>query len=288
MKQWLIGILFVVAAAIGTSTPVGAASLKVAPLKYDTTLKSGEKKKGFIDVSNPTGQAVVVRTSVEAFRQTDDDGTLQFFDSEQLRAGVKLDLDEFELGPREAVRMYFLLDPTRLPTGDVYGAIFFSTAPAKQTSGVGQAVKLGTLLSIVNGTPGPRDAEITDMSVSWLQLSDSIAGSYRIKNTANPSRATGFYPTVQLRASPLGEAKKQTGKLTFAGITRTNEFTLRTPPIGIYQVSVGYQGGVKSAWVVVASPAALIALAVAMLAAGFIWHVVGKARRRSMHMGSRY
>lgn len=268
MKRILMALCCLFAGAFFVAPSASAASLKVAPLEYRTSLKQGEKKKGFIDVSNPTKETVRVTASTQAFRQTNDNGSLQFFDSEQLSAGVKLDLDEFELGPREAVRMYFILDSSRLPSGDVYGGIFFTTAPSTPKTGVGQSVKLGTLLSIVNGTPGQRDAEVTGLAIPWLQLSDRVSGTYSIKNVADPKKATGFYPTVQIQASPFGEAKKQVGKLTFAGITRTNEFTLKTLPIGIYQVSVGYTGSVKSTWVVVASPPALILLAVMLVAVG--------------------
>jgi hypothetical protein len=280
MKRFLIALGCILAGSFFVMPSVAAASLKLAPLEYRTTLKQGEKKKGFIDVSNPTKETVRVTTSTQAFRQTDDNGSLQFFDSEQLSAGVKLDLDEFELGPREAVRMYFILDSSRLPSGDVYGAIFFTTAPSTPKTGVGQSVRLGTLLSIVNGTPGQRDAEVTELSLPWLQLSDTVDGRYRIKNIADPKKATGFYPTVQIQAAPFGEAKKQVSKLTFAGITRTNDFTLKTLPLGIYKVSVGYSNSVKTRWVIVASPPALILLAVVSIVATIGLRIIRTSRKK--------
>ena len=115
----LLAVCCLLVGAFFVAPPVSAASLKVAPLEYRTTLKQGEKKKGFIDVSNPTKETVRVRTSAQAFRQIDDNGSLQFFDNEQVSAGVLLDLDEFELGPLEAVRMYFILDSTRCVRGDL-------------------------------------------------------------------------------------------------------------------------------------------------------------------------
>lgn len=283
MRHLLLTLGCLFAAAFFVTPSASATSLQVAPLEYRTELKKGEKKKGFIDVSNPTMATVRIKASAQAFRQINDSGSLQFYDNEQVKAGVMLDLDEFELGPQEAVRMYFMLDSTRLPSGDVYGAIFFTTAPAspsKEKTGIGQSVRLGTLLSIVNGTPGPRDAEITGLSVPWLQLSDKVSGSYRIKNVADPNEATGFYPSVQLQATPFGETKKETGKLTFAGITRTNEFTLKTPPIGIYKISVGYSTDVKSSWLVVASPPALLLLGGLLVALGIGWRFYRLARKK--------
>ena len=287
MRHLLLALSCVFAGVFLAAPAASAASLKVAPLEYRTTLKEGEKKKGFIDVSNPTKETVRVKASAQAFRQIDDSGSLQFFDNEQVSAGVQLDLDEFELGPREAVRMYFLLDSTRLPSGDVYGAIFFTTAPeTPDKTGAGQSVRLGTLLSIVNGTPGQRDAEVTGLSVPWLQLTDKVTGTYRIKNVADPTKATGFYPNVQVRVEPWGESKKQTGKLTFAGITRTNEFTLKTLPLGIYKVSVGYADSVKSAWVVVASPLALVVFIVLLAGVGFSGrYYLNRRRQRHLRFG---
>lgn len=259
-----------------------AVALKAAPLEYRTSLKKGEKQKGFIDVSNPSKDTVRVTTSAQAFRQVDNDGSLQFYDNEQVKAGVRLDLDEFDLGPHEAVRMYFLLDSTKLPSGDVYAAIFFTTASAAQPNQVGQAVRLGTLLSIVNGTPGPRAASIMDLSVPWLQLSDTIRGSYDIKNTARPGSSTGFYPTVSLYASPFGQTKEQKGKLTFAGITRSNDFSLSVFPLGLYYVSATYGASSKAQWVVVASPLALLILAVLAAVVTVTWRYsrYQKKRRR--------
>lgn len=51
-----------------------ATSLKISPLRYDTTLSAGEKKKGFVDVTNPSGSDVHVMLTVQAFRQTDNTG----------------------------------------------------------------------------------------------------------------------------------------------------------------------------------------------------------------------
>lgn len=250
------GVLWAVLSAV----PVGALSLKVAPLEYRTELRQGEKKKGFIDVSNPTSQNIVIKTSAQAFRQVDDNGSLQFYDSEQLSAGVLLDLDEFELGPREAVRMYFQLDGTKLPSGDVFGAIFFTTSPATQPDGVAQAVRLGTLLSIVNGTPGARNAEVKSLNTSFIQLSDTITGNYAIKNTGDPAKTTGFYPQVKVGVWPFGEQRTERAKLVFAGRTRQNDVELKAPPFGFYKVSVGYGASEQSRWVFAARPIALIIL----------------------------
>lgn len=258
MSRLLLALSLMVASTFFMQQSAGAISLKVAPLEYRTSLKQGEKKKGFIDVSNPTDEKLVVKTSAQAFRQIDDQGTIEFYDDEEISAGFQLDLNEFELGPKEAVRMYFQLDSTKLPSGDVYGAIFFTTAPTKPTAGVGQAIKLGTVLSIVNGTPGARQAVITDLALPSFSFSSEVRGSYAVKNTADPKSATGFYPQVRLGSAPFGETKEAKGKLVFAGRTRNSEFSLNLPPVGIYQVSASYGESAQKRWVMVLEPFVLI------------------------------
>ena len=259
MKRALFGLVIALVGTYVAATPVYAAGLKLAPLEYRTTLSSGEKQKGFVDVSNPTKETLRVTVSTQAFRQTDDTGSLEFFDDEQVSSGILLDLDEFDLGPREAIRMYFVLDSTRLPTGDVYGAIFMTTTSAKsQVSNVGQSVRLGTLLSIVNGTPGERSAELQSLNVPFLQIGDTVKGSYSIKNTGNSDKATGFYPVVNLKLWPLGKEQAQKGKLVFADRTRQNDFETPAPLIGFYKVTASYGASEKAGWVFVVRPFILL------------------------------
>lgn len=280
MKRAILALSLMLIGVVGVHSSASAIGLKIAPLEYRTTLKKGETKKGFIDISNPTGEAVRVKTSAQAFRQVDDEGTLQFYNDAQLTAGVKLDLDDFELGPREAVRMYFLLDSTKLASGDVYGAIFFTTEPTKAANGVGQSVKLGTLLSIVNGAPSVHQAAITALDVPWLQLDDHIKGSYTIKNTTNTSGATGFYPDVAVHAAPFGAKQTSTGKLIFAGRSRENEVSVPVFPLSIHRLSVDFQGSKKTQWVVNATPLAIIIAGLILVITAFIVRVLFIRRKR--------
>lgn len=258
---------------------VHAVSLKVAPLEYRTTLGRGESKKGFVDISNPTGSTLRIKTSAQAFRQVDDAGGIQFYSSEQVSAGVKLDLNEFDLGPRQALRMYFILDGTKLPSGDVFAAIFFSTVPTG--SGVTQSLRVGTLLSVTNGTPGARTAIISGVELPFLSLSDRIEGSYVIKNTGNPETETGFYPDVSIDVDPFTEDQKQQGKLVFAGRSRTNQFVVSTHPIGLYRVNVMHAGQGLTRYVFVMTPPAILALVFGLLALLLGYRTYRRAHRKS-------
>lgn len=235
-------------------TPVNNASalgLKVAPLEYKATLKENGIQQGFVDVSNPSAQSVKVRASVQAFRQIDDNGGLQFYDDEQIAAGVKTDIETFDMGPREATRLYFTVDGKLLPEGDVYAAIFLTTDPTSSHNGVGQLVRVGTILSIVNKTPGERSAKITKINLPFFQLTDTAKGTYAVKNTG--TREGGFYPVVTISAWPGGKTKQQDSSLVFGGRERSNDFSYQTG-FGIHSVTVEYGDSSQSQWVVLIAP----------------------------------
>lgn len=281
MKAWIIAGFIVALALVMPAGDVHAIGLKVAPLEYRTTLKEGERKKGFIDISNPSSQTVRVRTSVQAFQQIDDDGGLRFYDEGRITAGIRPELKEFELGARQAIRMYFTVDGTKLPSGDVYAAIFFTTDPRTPTNGVGQSVRLGTLLSVVNRTPGERTAVIAALDVPFFQADSRIKGSYSIRNTG---KTGGFYPEVKIETWPAGARDRQVGSLVFAGRTRQNQFTLSVSP-GIHRLTVGYGESSQSRWVVMLPAWLLLLLGVLVLAGvtefGLWYRRKRKSRRRS-------
>lgn len=246
-------------------TTAHALSLKLSPLEYRTSLEKGEKKKGFIDVSNPNLETVKIRTQVQAFRQTDSSGSLRFYDNEQVSAGIQLDLKEFELKPREALRMYFLIDGTKLPKGDVYGAIFFISSDTFAQATVTQQVRLGTLLSIVNETPGSREAVVERLNTNIVQFDTHTRGSFVIKNTST-SETTGFYPEVTLKVWPFGKEQRVTSRLVFAGLSRSTDFDVTTPPFGIYRVTASFGTNLQSRWVIVLNPVAIVIIAVLLTA----------------------
>ena len=254
-----------------------ALGLKVAPLEYKTTLKEGEQKQGFVDVSNPSSQIVSVRTSVQAFKQIDDDGGLQFYDDQAVAAGVKPELETFELGPREALRVFFTIDGNILPEGDIYAALFLTTEPKQAQNGLGQLVRVGTILSIVNKTPGDRSAKVTGLTLPFLQLSDTLNGTYRIKNTGK--EGTGFYPTVRAVSLPGSTTKNVESSLVFGGRERSNDFTLSSG-YGIHNVEIGYGDSKKSQWVIAVAPWMLIGLLLVIVVVG-IELLLLKKRRKS-------
>lgn len=223
MRRGLVGLTLTLAVLVGLPFMAFAQSLKIAPLIYsDVVLAKGEVKKGFVDVSNPDSTKSIVTLQVKAFRQIDDEGGLEFYASEQVAAGVKLDFDRVTLEPRGAMRIYFVLDGAKLPQGDVFAAILASTVPSG-TAAAAQSVSVGTLLVIQNGTPASHQADITEFRASWLQIGDGLSASMKLRNPAEPKSATGFFPSVRVATQPYG-ATAVKGPLLFAGRTRSIEY----------------------------------------------------------------
>jgi hypothetical protein len=246
-------IVVLVVIALLHAPAAHAESLRMQPLEYRTVLKVGEKQKGFVDITNPSFNVVKVSMSVQAFRQIDDKGTLQFYDAPQIKDGIVPDLTGFDIGPGQTMRLYFIADGTKLPTGDIFAALFATIQQPEVNTGAMQTIRVGTLLSLVNGTPGPRIAEIIDVSVGFFQFDTKIVGTYSIKNTADPEKATGFYPQTLTAIHPFRTTNKNTSSLIYAGRTRTNSFSINTARLGFYNVAVSYGDSEKSKWIFIAS-----------------------------------
>lgn len=245
---FIVAVLAVYALFFGGTT-VAATSLKVEPLSYDVQLAPGEVKKGFIDISNPTTSPVTATLSVQGFRQIDDRGSLEFYDDPALTAAITPDYREVSLGSREALRLYFLVDGTKLPQGDLFAALFVTTTPPAGGVGTAESVRLGTLLTIVNGSSGSRQATIEQLAVNWWQFGTLINGRFTVRNPASDS--SGFYPDVAIRLTPFGGETVQRSSLVMAGRERENQFTIEGDRLGIYRLSVSHGASERSQWVVV-------------------------------------
>lgn len=218
MVTGLICTLLVVSNA--TAMP----SVTMAPLQYQSQLQKNEVKKGFVDIGNPGNETITMQLQVQAFRQTDDNGSLEFYTDPAYQKAIKLDIETIELKSKEGMRVYFLIDGTKLPKGDVFATIMASTVP-KATTGAAQSARVGTLLIINNDGTGARQAEITQFSVPWLQVGSGIEAQLSVKNTVNTKdKNTGFFPDVIVTTQPYGSKTVQ-GPLLFAGRTRAINYS---------------------------------------------------------------
>ena len=207
-----------------------APGLQLNPLEYRDILTAGRIKSGHVDVANPGDGPITIETSVRGFRQTGTQGQLQFFDDPDLAAGITVDLSSFDLGPREAVRVGFVVDPAKLPAGGVYAAIFFRTLPPTQSAAssyVAQSANIGTLLELQNGPAGPHQGAVTAANFSFWQFGRGLTGSLAYTNTDRTSHPTGYRPNLTVQILPWGAKPKLTTGLVLPGSTR--QFAISRP-----------------------------------------------------------
>lgn len=224
-------------------------SLQLQPLRYQESFAQGERKKGFIDVTNSLAQPVRVGFDVQSFRQADEAGNLVFFEDEQIRQGILLDYDNFEIPAKKTLRLYFVIDSTKLPTGDVFAVLFAKTVP-ESAGGASPSVRVGSLLLLTNGTPSVHRAEIAKLKLPLLQIGTTLSGSVGVKNTAPQNTANGFFPSVTLHMWPFGSVTKLSGPLIFAGNTRTIAFKEPSNSLGIYKITASYAASHRDQWVI--------------------------------------
>ena len=254
MKWLLGGVITLFACILPMSDSVSAQpALRVQPLEYRTSLTVGETKKGYVDITNPGDTRLLVTVSVQAFRQVDDTGVVEFYDNEAVAAGVIPDFTEFDLEPAQAIRLYFLVKGNVLPPGDVFGVLFATGRDPTMAGDINPVIRVGTLLSIENGTPGARDANIVHVDVPFWQFDDQLEGSYVVQNQASAAQATGFYPTVTVSLDPLRAQQQFSSLLVCAGRSRTNEFSFQQSRLGFYTVTVSHGESQQGVWVFMAT-----------------------------------
>jgi len=232
-----------------------APSLQVAPLQYTGNLTSGKIANGYVDVSNPSDTTIQISADVQGFRQTGHNGSLQFFPDPDLSAGIKADLTSFSLGPREALRDVFSIDPSKLPQGGVYAAIFFRTQAANQASSssfVTESANVGTLLILTNGGPGAHRGVITGLKLPFWQFGSGLHGGViGFENTDHSKVAVAFTPKLITAVLPWGRTAATNSGLILPGIARQFTFARPGSYLGLLPVTVtdGDTGSHRTSWV---------------------------------------
>lgn len=232
--------------AVTLPSTVHGAALKIQPLMYHEQIPKGGQQKGFVDISNPSDEVVRVKITVQEFHQVNDQGGLAFRDSEQINQAITPELNEVELMPKDVLHLAFTIDGAKLPTGDVFAALFASTVDESVGSTAVQA-RVGTLLILENGTPQRRSAAVESLRTHWLQTGSGIQASFSVRNTAPTGLSTGFFPMIRVEAAPYG-VKEVTGPLVFAGRTRTVEYHQPGSYFGPIKLRVRVADGEQSRW----------------------------------------
>ncbi len=238
-----ISCILVLATAIllasAGSAAASAPALKVAPLMYRQTIQDNTPKIGYVDVSNPTDGPLTINTQVQAFRQINLSGNLEYYDDPAIAKGIKFGLMQFTLGPREAYRVAFTVDPRELPKGGVYAALFFQTVPPPQNGGVSfiaESAKVGSLLVITNGN-GERSGTITG-APGPFQFGSGITGTLAYRNDGQPPMGVAYNPQLSIKAGPFGEPAEYNGPLIFPGNTRSMDYQRPGDYFGIFPLVV--------------------------------------------------
>lgn len=230
---------------MGYNIPASAASISLQPSIVRGTLDTGEKQKGYVDVINPDSSKIIVSFSVQAFRQKDDSGAVEFYDDTQVSRGLKLDLSEVELGAHEALRLYYQADAAILPMGDVLAAIFATVKP-QASAPAAQAVRVGTLLVLQNTDTPQRQLAVSELSASPLQFGASLQADFALRNDAPP--VNGFFPQITVSTAPYGKQVVE-GPLVTSGRQRVISYVKPGDYLGPVKVTVSVDGGQKSVWV---------------------------------------
>lgn len=280
----IIGLVLSLAAApyVIASMP----ALKLAPLKYVTQLQPGHPKDGALDISNPTDTRLRIVTEVQAFRQMNNQGDLQFYPDEALQAAVQLSSTDFIIGPREAIRVHFRINPNLLPSGGVYGVIFFRTVPETGDSKANQimtSARVGTLLILTVGDKGSRQGSMA-VRVPFLSFGSGIRGMVEYTNTNRARDAVAYSPALGVRTGFFGGDARLTGPLVFPGRTRSVPLERPGNYVGFVPVRVNDTNGhapAKTVWTFAVTGVWRVVFGVALLALLAIGYVrYGKRSRR--------
>lgn len=244
--HWLaaLAISFGLVAAMGGSAQ--ATTVKISPLRYDAALKEGEKQKGFVDVSNPSATTETIRFTVQAFRQSDNDGNLEFYNDERLTKGILLDYSEVTLAPREVLHLAFIIDGSVLPQGDVFAAIF-ATSVSPQSASAAQSAQVGSLLFIANGSPNKHSIAVERLNMLPVQVGRGITARFALSNLAQAGTVNAHAPQVKVAMWPF-ISDTVAGPLVFAGKSRQVDYVKQGDYFGIVRLSVATETGSQAAY----------------------------------------
>lgn len=244
-KRLVIGSLLLAFCGSLVAAPTTyAVELRIQPAVVRDTIAPNERKKGFVDIINPTGATITVSLSVQAARQVDGQGNLAFFDDNQLKEGLRLDYDEVELRGHEALRLYYLVDAAKLPPGDVLAAVFATVKPQAEGPAV-QALRVGTVVALSNSST-KREVRLMDVRMPLLQFGDALTADFSIKNTASPVNV--LFPAITVETAPYGN-QEVSGPLVTAGNSRTISYRKAGNYIGPVYVKIHSHGAVQGQWV---------------------------------------
>jgi hypothetical protein len=228
IRRSILPLLILVFAVIAAMTPrvvYAYPELEIAPLLYTANLKLGEPQVGILDISNPTGAPATITLQVEAFRQVDNTGRLEYYADERVASGIVPAQTSFSLGPREALRTKFTIDPNKLGSGGTYGVIFAQTQADDQgASQINTATRVGTLIILDVAGQGTSRGQISKNHLVNVG-NGHLQGSLSYTNLGTGDTSLAFTPNLSVK---IGNDKPQliTGPFVFPGRTRDIRYSV--------------------------------------------------------------
>lgn len=252
MKKALI-VAYIIAGSFLIVSSVGASSIKVAPLKYEQKLTPGKTLVGAVDISNPSDSVQKYTASVRAFRQINEDGELQFYEDSAITQGIEVDQPAFSLGAHQVARIFFSINPDKLPKSGIYAAVLFNTNPDQPSTAtrLATSVSSGTLLILDNSLDSEESGEVVNLQAKFWQFGSGLAVITTYKNTGSGDNGIAFNPQLSIKSVPWGKPLNQTGPLVFAGNQRQVNLIKPGSYFGVLplQITDVASGESKTKWV---------------------------------------
>jgi hypothetical protein len=221
----------------------GNPGIKIAPTKYEESVRPGQPKDGLVDVFNVSKQPLTIASTVENIRMVGENGDLDFYTGDnpyRLNSFVQFDKAPFVLQPGEARRVKFRINvPVGVFPGGYFGAILFQIVPPEASgtdTTILQSGRAGVLLIMTVEGESSQKGKIDRFQVSGGSFGDAHKFSSLYANTGNteqPPLGIAFRPTGKLiLKDSLGltvATKKVNGENVFPGAKRRLTTSIKKP-----------------------------------------------------------
>jgi hypothetical protein len=281
--------------AIPFSATASLPELKLSPLEIQEHLELGHPKIGYVEASNPTSTTAHITIEVQAFRQINDRGQLDYYNDQRIVAGIVPAQNSFDLGARETVRLKFSVDPNKLGPGGAYGVIFMRVTSGEQAaSQINTSARIGTLLILDVAGKGTKSGQLTNVSINHAGYGATQLGiNFNFKNTGSGQSGLAYAPALQFRLGWSGPYHDVTGPFVFPGRTRVQTINLNAGShVGLvpFRIEDIGSGHITTRWLFIVSgdwtwrlPIILMLISLVI----FLWYkrraLTGRRGRRLRH-----
>ena len=274
--------------------PVSAApsGVGVSPASQEVDVTAGRTTSGSLTVINDSATELTYRIYAADYRVSDESYAGDFTPIVETpnRSPVSwftLPKGDQKLRGREQVKVpYTVSVPVTATVGGHYAAVFVETVPpaASPGSAIVPVKRIGSIFYLTVAGELVEQGDIESFDVPFLQISSSVTGSLRIKNSGNvhfPVRAT-----TELQPIFVGEpAKLNSFGEVLPGTVRKFGLHIDTKPIGLYRMvttiqRLGETEIISKMILVVPLPTLIIVSSTALLLAVLTFFLLGRKAHR--------